>query len=225
MNRNIVHQRAASSPDRAEESARPFQQTQFLLSVGPSGQFPADSGAEIAIAGRSNAGKSSAINAITARRVLARTSKQPGRTRLLNFFELWPGARLVDLPGYGYAEGAREERTSWSVLIGVLARRQALRGMWLVVDVRRGLMESDEQLLEWSRQHRWQVHVLLSKADQLSRSAAAAMLSRARAQLQATATVQLLSVRDQTGVVEARERLLQALRAPEVSQGDPGSGP
>ena len=118
-----------------------------MLSAAAAAQFPPDVGAEVAIVGRSNSGKSSAINAITARRSLARSSKTPGRTRLVNFFELAAGARLIDLPGYGYAHGPRSERAGWGALIEELAPRQSLRGLLLVVDARRGIMDSDEQLL------------------------------------------------------------------------------
>ncbi|MGH8256675.1 MAG: ribosome biogenesis GTP-binding protein YihA/YsxC, partial [Steroidobacteraceae bacterium] len=118
-----------------------YQNAQLLLSVAAPSQFPADLGAEVAIAGRSNAGKSSAINAITGRRALARTSKLPGRTRLLNFFELLPQARLIDLPGYGYAEGPRAHREDWARLIEALAPRRSLKGLLLVVDARRGVQD------------------------------------------------------------------------------------
>ncbi len=163
----------------------------------------------MAIAGRSNAGKSSAINALTARKALARTSKQPGRTRLLNFFELTPEARLVDLPGYGYAEGAREERDLWGELIAALLLRDSLRGVMLVVDVRRGLLPPDEQLMAWAQQRHLAVHVLLAKADQLSRSAARQTLTRVEqrlASLSATprASAQLFSAHAGTGLASAR---------------------
>ena len=123
-----------------------FQQAQFLLSAAAPAQFPPDSGVEVAFAGRSNAGKSSAINAITQRRGLARTSKTPGRTRLLNFFELAPQRRLVDLPGYGYAGGPEDERRTWGSLIDALKERASLVGLFLIVDVRRGIGEGGEGL-------------------------------------------------------------------------------
>jgi GTP-binding protein len=165
----------------------------------------------VAIAGRSNAGKSSAINALTGRRALARTSKLPGRTRLLNFFELAPRARLVDLPGYGYAEGPREQRRDWARLIEALAPRRSLRGLMVVVDVRRGLRDGDEQLLAWAQAHGRPVHVLLSKADQLTRAGGRAALAAVQGQLAGRAVVQLFSARDGTGVDTARERLREWL--------------
>jgi GTP-binding protein len=181
-----------------------YPNAQFLFSAAAAAQFPADSGAEVAIAGRSNAGKSSAINAITARHALARTSKTPGRTRLLNFFELAPGRRLVDLPGYGFAAGAPAERDTWARLIDALARRECLKGLLLVVDARRGLLPGDEQLLGWAGGLGRPVHVLLSKADQLKRAQARALLSRSQAQLAGRGSVQLFSARAGVGIDEAR---------------------
>ena len=119
-----------------------FSQSTFLISAAAPAQFPPDVGAEVAFVGRSNAGKSSAINAITQRHGLARTSKIPGRTRLLNFFELYPGARLVDLPGYGYADVPAAQRRTWPPLIEALRERVSLRGLFVIVDARRGLKPS-----------------------------------------------------------------------------------
>lgn len=198
-----------------------YPHARLLLSAAAASQFPPDQGIEVAIAGRSNAGKSSAINALTGRKALARTSKQPGRTRLLNFFELSPGARLVDLPGYGYAEGAREERDLWGTLIAALRLRHSLRGMLVVVDVRRGLLPADEQLLAWSAQAQCAVHVLLSKADQLSRSAGRASLLRAERSLAGAASVQLFSARAGTGLEEARAHLVQWLTAAPGAEASP----
>ena len=110
-----------------------FPQVRFLLSVASVEQFPPDEGREVAFAGRSNSGKSSAINAITARNGLARTSKTPGRTKLLNFFELEPGRRIIDLPGYGYAEASPQERAQWTALIDGLPERASLTGLFLIV--------------------------------------------------------------------------------------------
>lgn len=184
-----------------------YQNARLLLSAAAPRQFPTDVGAEVAMAGRSNAGKSTAINVLTGRRALARTSKQPGRTRLLNFFELREECRLVDLPGYGYAVGAREEQPAWAALTEALAQRQSLRGMLLLVDVRRGWLAGDEQLLRWAGAHDLAVHVLLSKADQLSRSAALRTLDAVNAQLAGRASAQLFSAKEGTGVEQAREQL------------------
>ena len=116
-----------------------FPHVEFLLSVAAPVQFPPDAGAEVAIAGRSNAGKSSAINAIAERKALARTSKTPGQTRLLNYFELEESHRIVDLPGYGYAAVRPDERRKWVPLIDALRARTSLKGLCLIVDSRRGL--------------------------------------------------------------------------------------
>ena len=183
-----------------------FGEVRFLTSVASASQFPADAGAEIAFAGRSNAGKSSAINAITQRRGLARTSKTPGRTRLLNYFELAPGKRLLDLPGYGFASVASAERETWLPLLEALRTRASLKGLFLVVDARRGLQEADEALIGWSQgAHR--LHVLLSKGDKLSRSETAAALRAASARIAGRGTAQLFSALRGIGVREAQDTL------------------
>jgi GTP-binding protein len=184
-----------------------YPSAQFIISAAAVEQFPADSGAEVAIAGRSNAGKSSAINAITARHALARTSKMPGRTRLLNFFQLADGRRLVDLPGYGFAEGPPPERDAWARLIDALAQRDSLAGLLLVVDARRGLLPGDLQLLGWAEGMQHPVHVLLSKADQLKRNEARTLLAQSTATLAGRASVQLFSARAGVGVDEARRTM------------------
>ncbi len=180
------------------------------MSAAAPGQFPADQGAEIAFVGRSNAGKSSAINAITQRNALARTSKTPGRTRLLNFFELGAQQRIVDLPGYGYATGPEEERLSWQPLIEALRRRESLRGLFMIVDSRRGVTEGDQRLLAWA--DGLAVHVLLSKADKLNRSDSAKVLRETQAALGGRATAQLFSVLTKTGIDEAQRVLVDWLQ-------------
>ncbi len=183
-----------------------FHDVRFLLSAAAPAQFPQDVGAEVAFAGRSNAGKSSAINAITGRRRLARTSKTPGRTRLLNFFELAPSKRLIDLPGYGYASAPQAERRAWLPLIEALRARASLKGLFVIVDSRRGLTAADEALLAWAAPGQ-RVHVLLSKADKLSRGEAGAALRAAAATLAGRATTQLFSALQGTGVEEAQDTL------------------
>ena len=181
-------------------------EARFLTSVAATAQFPADVGAEVAFAGRSNAGKSSAINAITQRRGLARTSKTPGRTRLLNYFELAPARRLVDLPGYGYASVAAAERDVWLPLLEGLRARASLKGLFVIVDSRRGLTEGDEGVFEWAQgDHR--LHVLLSKADKLNRGESAAVLRATSARLAGRGTVQLFSALRGIGLHEAQETL------------------
>ena len=184
-----------------------FPHAQFLISAAAPVQFPADHGAEVAFVGRSNAGKSSAINAITQRQGLARTSKMPGRTRLLNFFELGAQRRIVDLPGYGYASAPEAERRTWRPMIEALKGRRSLRGLFVIVDARRGVTAGDEGLLDWtSPEHH--VHVLLSKADKLNRSDALKVLREASAALRNRgASVQLFSAHSKTGVEEAQNVL------------------
>ena len=191
-----------------------FSHARFLISAAAPGQFPADMGAEVAFVGRSNAGKSSAINAITQRNGLARTSKTPGRTRLLNFFELGTNQRIVDLPGYGYATGPEEERRGWQPLIDALSTRESLCGLFMIVDSRRGLTEGDEALLNWAAN--LSVHVLLSKADKLNRSESAKVLRETRAALGERASAQLFSVLAKTGIDEAQRTLTGWLDAPKT---------
>jgi GTP-binding protein len=183
-----------------------FNQVHFLISAAAPAQFPPDRGSEVAFVGRSNAGKSSAINAITQRNALARTSKTPGRTQLLNFFELAPDRRLVDLPGYGYANVPQQQRSAWPPLIDALRGRASLKGLFVIVDARRGLKEGDEGLLEWAQPtHR--VHVLLSKADKLNRAEGSAALRDATRLLAGRASAQLFSALKGTGVEQAQDTL------------------
>src|ERR1700689_4425028 len=164
-----------------------------MLSAAAGAQFPVDDVVEFAFAGRSNSGKSSAINAITARHGLARTSKTPGRTRLLNFFSLGADRRIVDLPGYGFAAGPREERAGWAPLIDALRPRASLKGLFLVVDCRRGLSEMDLELIDWADPPRRRIHVLLAKADNLTRAEGVKAERAAVGVLAGHATVQLFS--------------------------------
>jgi GTP-binding protein len=182
-----------------------FPDARFLLSASAPANFPPDRGIEIAFAGRSNAGKSSALNAITQRKALARVSKTPGRTRLLNFFELGPDRRLVDLPGYGYASVSAEERSIWAPLIDSLRERESLQGMVLIVDSRRGVKDEDLEVVRWA--HGLNIHVLLSKSDKLNRSEAAQALRQAGTALNGLATAQLFSMTSGAGVEQAQDVL------------------
>lgn len=181
-----------------------FPNVKFLLSVAAEAQFPPDRGLDVAIAGRSNAGKSTAINAILARKGLARASKTPGRTQLLNYFELAPERRLVDLPGYGHAEAPGAVRARWGPLLEGLRRRDCFGGLMLVVDSRRGVQDKDLDLLDWSGLPPEALHVLLSKADQLTHSAGLKVLRDTQAQLAGIGGVQLFSALKGTGLDEAR---------------------
>ena len=175
---------------------------------GPS-NFPHDEGREVAFAGRSNSGKSSAINAIMVRNGLARTSKTPGRTKLLNFFEVETGQRIIDLPGYGYAQASPMERAQWTALIETLPGRECLAGLFLIVDIRRGITDQDLQLIAWAGAAGWQVHVLLTKADKLNQRERAAALKETQEQvLQPGMSAQIFSATEKTGVQAAQKRLV-----------------
>jgi GTP-binding protein len=185
-----------------------YPEARFLLSANASSQFLPDEGREVAVAGRSNAGKSSAINVIVNRRQFARTSKTPGRTQLVNFFELAPGKRLVDLPGYGFAKVSDKVRAHWGRLLEeYFQSRRSLGGLLLVVDIRRRLTDFDEHMLAFADAVSVPVHVLLTKADKLKRGQAATALLEVRKALGERATVQLFSALKRDGVDEARKAL------------------
>ena len=150
-----------------------YRRAQFLTSAAKLHQCPPDEGWEVAFAGRSNAGKSSAINSLTNNKKLAKTSKTPGRTQLINFFELSENQRLVDLPGYGFAKVPVAVKKEWTKqLENYLAKRQCLRGMILLMDVRHPLQPFDEQMLNWALAAHMPVHILLTKADKLKKGPA-----------------------------------------------------
>ncbi len=181
----------------------------FLKSAQKATQFPADSGREVAFAGRSNSGKSTALNAITARRRLARTSKTPGRTQLINFFALEETCRLVDLPGYGYAKVAEAVRRQWRVLLEDYFRdRRSLSGLFITVDVRRGLNDLDQVMLSWSRAAKVPAAVLLTKADKLSRNAARQRQRQIASTVPEDVPLILFSAPRHQGLEQAREQLL-----------------
>lgn len=182
-----------------------YPQARFMLSVNSLEQLPADSGVEVAFAGRSNAGKSSAINAVVERRNLARSGKTPGQTQLVNFFELQAGRRLVDLPGYGYAKVPVALQAHWQELVGgYLQSRASLGGLFLIVDVRRGVNEDDRIILDWAWRRELPAHILLTKSDKLSRNETRETLKKTKAALHSMASAQLFSAMDGQGVEEAR---------------------
>lgn len=170
-------------------------------------KLPRPGAPEIAFAGRSNAGKSSAINTLAGRRRLAFVSKTPGRTQLINFFDLGGRAFLVDLPGYGYAGVPGEVRAHWKELVGTyIAERESLAAVVVVMDVRHPLTSLDLTLLQWLREAGRPAHILLTKADKLSKQAAQATFSRVRRQLAQVypgATAQLFSSLKREGIAEA----------------------
>jgi len=158
-----------------------LHQARFQLGVAELSQLPADRGREVAFAGRSNAGKSSAINALTDRRRLAFVSKTPGRTQQINYYALGAGRFLVDLPGYGYAQVPGALRQRWDELLGAYLRgRESLRGLVVIMDVRRPLTSLDRSLLDWFAPTHKPVLLLLTKTDKLSRQAADAQLALVR---------------------------------------------
>ncbi|MGB5539273.1 MAG: ribosome biogenesis GTP-binding protein YihA/YsxC [Gammaproteobacteria bacterium] len=180
-----------------------YQQTRFLLGAPDARHAPPDTGAEVAFAGRSNAGKSSALNTLTGQRALARISKAPGRTREINFFQVVDDRRLVDLPGYGYAKVARSVKEQWQQGIArYLETRESLCGVVLLMDVRHPLKDSDRQVLGWCHLAGLPTHVLLTKSDKLKRGPARSTLLQVRRQLESLhpqASVQLFSSHSRTG--------------------------
>ncbi len=187
-----------------------YHQAHFLISAAKLAQSPADEGIEVAFAGRSNAGKSSALNTLCNQKSLARTSKTPGRTQLLNFFSLDDERRLVDLPGYGYAKVAEKIKQQWQgVLADYIEHRKCLRGMILLMDIRHPLKEFDLQMLDWNMHNGLSTHILLTKADKLKRGAASSALLQVRHAFKdhPEITVQLFSSLKKQGIDEAHQIL------------------
>ena len=204
-----LHQ--ASSAPNASAAARRYQATQFFDSVNALEQLPRDSSAEVAFAGRSNAGKSSALNLLTGQHQLARVSKTPGRTQMINFFQVEAGRYLVDLPGYGYAQAPEPIRRHWSQLLErYMQERTALVGLLLLMDMRHPFTELDQQMLHYCAVRGLAVHILLTKADKLGRGAAATALHQARQVLRAdypSASIQAFSAATGQGLAEVQQCL------------------
>jgi GTP-binding protein len=175
---------AMAAPSGATTQAPNYRRAAFLTSASRLAECPPDEGFEVAFAGRSNAGKSSAINSLTRNGKLARTSRTPGRTQLINFFAVGDGQRLVDLPGYGYAKVARKTKEAWNrELEAYLRERRSLRGLILLMDSRHPLQDFDQQMIAWSSSAGMPVHLLLTKADKLSRGAAKQTLMQVQGRL------------------------------------------
>ncbi len=192
-----------------------YPDADFIKSANALSQFPPDVGVEVAVAGRSNAGKSSAINIIVNRRQFARTSKTPGRTQLVNFFNLRDGQRLVDLPGYGFAKVSDAMRHHWGELLsGYFEVRQSLSGLLLIVDMRRRLTDYDRAMMQFAEEVNLPVHILLTKADKLKRGQAATAVLEVRKELAGRVTVQPFSATKRSGEDEARQKLEEFLNAP-----------
>ena len=192
----------------------------FIISAPTLALCPDDTGAQVAFAGRSNAGKSSAINALTQQNALARTSRTPGRTQLINFFSVMndESRRLVDLPGYGYAKVPEAVKIEWQKhLAEYLRNRFSLRGLVLLMDVRHPLTEFDQMMLDYADQREMPVHILLTKADKLKKGPASAALQKIRSRLKEwedLVSVQLFSSLKRDGVDTLSQKLNQWLYTP-----------
>lgn len=215
------------SPRPARVDQIPWPAAVFLTAAHRLVQLPPDEGAEVAIVGRSNAGKSSALNAITGKPALARVSKTPGRTQQLVVFDLEPGRRLVDLPGYGYAAVPMALREHWGTeLRSYFELRESLRGLVIAMDIRHPMREGDVAMIALAAARGLPVHVLLTKADKLGRGAASAQLAGVRRELESLtaglASVQLFSSPKRDGVEAARRRIIDWLAD---TGGNPGMAP
>lgn len=206
------------SETEGPQGSRPpdFHHAVFLKSAPKLADCPPDQGVEVAFAGRSNAGKSSALNALTRQGKLARTSKTPGRTRLMNFFALAPGQRLVDLPGYGYAKVPKAMKAEWDQhLAHYLRARESLRGLVLLMDIRHPLQTFDQHMLVWAAEAALSVHILLTKADKLNRGPAQATLLAVQREVAgaglAEVTVQTFSAHTGLGLPALEARLSEWL--------------
>jgi len=193
----------------------PFQGAAFITSAAKLSQCLTDEGLEVAFAGRSNAGKSSAINAIAQQNKLAKTSKTPGRTQLINFFtSISEDQRIVDLPGYGYAKVPLAVKRQWESFIDdYLRERESLQGLFLIMDIRHPLTDFDNMILSWSGESQLRVHILLTKSDKLKFGAAKSTLLKIQRTLKDLPHVsaQLFSATQRTGLDEARDKLAEWL--------------
>ena len=193
-----------------------FNAAQFLKSAPSLKQCPPDTGCEVAFAGRSNAGKSSAINVLTQQKKLARTSKTPGRTQLINFFTLGDDEiRLVDLPGYGFAKVPLAQKNEWQKnLAKYLEERQSLRGLVLVSDIRHPLTEFDRMMIQWAEDSQMALHVLLTKADKLKKGPAKNTMlevKRALKDFSGDVSVQTFSALKRDGLDQLKQRMTEWL--------------
>ncbi|MDN7125416.1 YihA family ribosome biogenesis GTP-binding protein [Pseudidiomarina sp. 1APP75-32.1] len=198
-----------------ESTTLNFQPTVFITSAPDIRQLPEDTGVEIAFAGRSNAGKSSALNTLTRQRNLARTSKTPGRTQLINVFEVLPGKRLIDLPGYGYAKVPLPVKEKWQLALSeYLQKRESLRGLVLLMDIRHPYRDVDQDLLHWATDCEIPVLVLLTKADKLKPGPRKSTLLKAREAAMVfggDVTVEMFSSLTKIGLPEAEKKLTEWL--------------
>ncbi|WP_044470054.1 ribosome biogenesis GTP-binding protein YihA/YsxC [Mannheimia massilioguelmaensis] len=188
-----------------------YHKTHFMTSAAKINQLPEDSGIEIAFAGRSNAGKSTALNALTNQKNLARTSKTPGRTQLINLFEVEPQCKLVDLPGYGYAAVPEQMKLQWQKSLGeYLQHRECLQGVVILMDIRHPLKDLDQQMIEWSVSSNLPVLLLLTKSDKLSqseRSKRVKMVREAILPFQGDVQVEAFSAQNKLGIDKLSSKL------------------
>ena len=189
-----------------------FENIGFEKSISELNQSPKDVGSEVAFVGRSNAGKSTAINSITNRNSLAKTSKTPGRTQLINFFKVNENKRFVDLPGYGFAKASKEKQKSWNRLVtNYIKYRQSLKGVVLIIDIRRGFGEMDLMFLDFYLSLNKRLHILLTKADKLSKQKQSLILNEAREIYGSIATIQIFSGTKKIGISEAQDQVTKFL--------------
>jgi GTP-binding protein len=208
----------------ADRKHNPYRAARYVISAHHLRQLGVDSGYEVAFAGRSNAGKSSAINALTGQKSLARTSKTPGRTQQIVIFDIDEKRRIADLPGYGYAKVPEKLRAHWrEIMQAYFDRRRSLRGVVLVMDIRHPLRPFDQQMLAWCSASGVPCHVLLTKADKLKRGPAQSTLLKVRKALPPGATAQVFSARARSGLTELIARLDQWYHLAEPSGQEPGS--
>ncbi|EIJ69016.1 ribosome biogenesis GTP-binding protein YihA/YsxC [Pasteurella bettyae] len=188
-----------------------YHKTHFMTSAAKINQLPEDSGIEIAFAGRSNAGKSTALNALTNQKNLARTSKTPGRTQLINLFEVEPQCKLVDLPGYGYAAVPEQMKLQWQKSLGeYLQHRECLQGVVILMDIRHPLKDLDQQMIEWSVSSNLPILLLLTKSDKLSqseRSKQVKMVREAILPFQGDVQVEAFSAQNKLGIDKLSSKL------------------
>ena len=202
----------------SDKASLNYRQASFFKSAAKLSQCPENAGREVAFAGRSNAGKSSALNALTGSNKLARTSKTPGRTQLINFFQVQDDVFLVDLPGYGYAKVPEAMKKEWQHhMTDYLERRDALVGLVLLMDIRHPMKEFDQMMLNWSVSANLPLHILLTKADKLKQGAAKQVLNKLKQDLTRFPLVstQLFSSLKRTGVDQLSMKLDEWFLAPD----------
>lgn len=199
-----------------DKNLKLLRQATFICSAPNLSTCPEDTGQEVAFAGRSNAGKSSAINCLTGQKKLARTSKTPGRTQQINFFTLSEEQRLVDLPGYGYAKVPESMKIAWQEnMQDYLENRKSLKGIILLMDIRHPMKAFDEMMIDWAFQYQMPLHILLTKSDKLKRGAASQSLQLVRNEIKkrnlSGVTAQLFSSLNENGADEARKIIVSWL--------------